>query len=861
MLYKAYFKDIQNTYYNVEIRTPEYPNSQMEITLTGDPVTITQDEGDLFAPIKARSCTINILTDGGLYDLYTCDPQGVSVKIYQRNNTNNVLFWGYATPMNYGQDWTFKDTLTLECVDMVSSLKEIPYVQMGNVKSFIPADELISYCLSKFTPDSDDTINTWMRWYWPQVGYIGLNQQDKNGANPLYSFNNTADFLHSISFSEANFFDDDDEKTPWTFYQVLEEICRFFCVSLVPYKKGVMFIDYLYAGSTYGTYACWEFDLDLNRQSWDTTKNVTWQPSEYAAGTASIEMDDFYNVIAENTNRYNIEQVCTDVMDHKKWHVSITKEKNFGSGYQVWTHTIEHFFTDDEITHKYAFKTFCYADVLSNWRHVYYRPSSFYNVNPTMFFANNGYFDGDTYDLEMQNPHALGFYNIPENKWINTIGATFLHYATMEDANNKPTKLDWTDVIMFQCAHPTMRTHGTLQNGTGKFKYSDMFGLTGIERPVLYYEGDEEICLSPKEGKSWLVINCKLWYQQNKVDGKKTLKVTKTYAADKENKQTMFPIEDVTDWEPYRGNYIHDMYADPPAYTAFWRGTQDPNYGNGWQLLRVGVKVGDKYWNGTQWTTTQSTFYLNFTSEYKEKKTVYDAFQYLTWMNCVSNSDYEDKVGKEGYCIPINPSDAVKGTVEIYLYTPRMIPADGYNSSWGNDEINWYALGPIIFMKDLKIDYVYTDTKEWYLNEDLENDDVKYKNDATKDNYKYEKEETLKIQSWQKDRPIAKSYPIVDINNQSYVRHEYVQMIYDQFYRYPREQEYNIIDRKLRHYKEPRLIYNANRHGWVDPWDKITLADSSDINNTCKFVVQAQEFDVRNRNNRVKLIEWGDGTP
>lgn len=900
MVYYGYFSDINDTPYTVMITTPA-AGSNTTITLTGDPVIINYSDGDLFTPIKPTSCTINILTDTALLDLYTTDPQGVMVKIYQRNNTNNVLFIGYVTPMNYGQDWTSKDTLTLECVDLLSSLKNIPYTIMNSYKgkAFCPADELIAHVLSHCDPN--DMLGSSFRFYWPYINYFGINQKKTQGQQnlPMFSFSTTQAFLHAICFSEANFFDDDDEKTPWTFYQVLEEICRFFCVSAITYNKGIMFFDPLYAASTYNDYDNYEYDLDLNYElvhfySKSKTLNNTDDPAksyfEYAAGGAEIELDDYYNIINENTNRYNIDEICTDLTDHKKYHVSITKERNFGSGYQVWTITQEHFFTADEVTYKYAFKTFCYADAKSLWRHVYYRPKSFININPTMFFGNGLYYDGETYDLEVQNPHALGFYNIPENQWINTIGATFLHYATMTDETNKPTKLDWTDVIMFQCSHPTVATHYIRVNNQavpnyGKIKYSDLFGDTNLERACLYYQGDEEICLSPSDGTSWININAKLWYQQNKRDGNKYLWVTKTYADKKDNIQTMFPIEDVTDWEPYPAQYIHTSTPTPgeePADTIvqYTRKKYETGYGNGWSLLRCAVRVGytdsneifhGKYWDGTQWTETQSTFYINFTSEYKGKSyswssggqsysdTRYDAFQYLTWMNCVSTSDYEDKVGAEGYCIPIQPSDAVKGKIEIYFYTPRMIPTQLYNSSFADDTWDWYKFGPIVFMKDLKIQYIYTDESEWYLNEEKHTDDLKYCND-TKDTYKYEKDDNLKIQSWQTARPIAKSYPIIDytVGNAHYV--EYVRKIYDQFHQYPQEQEYNIIDRKLRHYKEPRLIYKANVKGYKQPWYKYTIGQYSGIDLTKHFIINSQEYDVRNCNNRITLIEWGDVT-
>lgn len=854
MRYEGYFRDISGKQYTVEIYTPSGGIYYHQITLAGEPVIINTESNGLFSPIKPKTATIKIMTEPsfpGFFDLYTTDPQGVKVKIYESGLSPVVVFKGYATPMQYGQDWTSIDVLTLECVDCISSLKSIPYTMFNSAygKQYLPIDELICHVLGHMADDATD----WVRWDWPIVNYKGANS---------YTWSYTYQFLHNIKLSEANFFDDDDEHTPWTFYQVLEEICRYFGVTATSYGNHVMFIDYLYAASSAGTYGTYVFDLDLNRTQTSYTKSVTWNIGNYAGGTASIETDDYYNVISMSTNRYNINELCPDLLDHDGNHISITKERWFNGVMQVWTHTTESgwwIFGSTKKKRKYAYKTYCRIKPSTGWYHTWYRPSSFANINPTMFDSSipaevRGYYDPVDHEL------AASWNNTPENIYINTVGATFVHYAVCENIAAKPTKLDWNDVIMFQ------NTTATFSTGmTGVIRYGDLFDDT-LYRPVLRYEGDEEICFSPKDGKSWIVLSCKLWYQQNVVNGKDSLSPTNTDA----HKQTMFPIEDVTDWEPYAGI----LQLDPGHISIWTRPMTDASYGNGWSLVRMAVQVGDKYWDGSAWTTTQSTFYLKFTSEYEgdkytyngESQTTYDAFQYLKWLDCASNTTYEDQVGKEGYCIPIERSDGVSGKIKIYIYPPRQIPLENRQpTTYNNIPFAWYAITPIVFMKDFKVDYVYTADTEWYLNEEVKSDDIKY-NNSTNDDYVYDKDNTLKINSWQQKRPIAKSFPIVDFTQSGSLKKEYVKDIYDEYYisEDPQkpvrvEQEYNLIQRYLRHYDEPRLIYKANRQYPSKPWDKVELAPSADLDDKL-FVVDEQEFDLRNRNCKVKLIEFGDIT-
>ena len=44
----------------------------------------------------------------------------------------------------------------------------------------------------------------------------------------------------------------------------------------------------------------------------------------------------------------------------------------------------------------------------------------------------------------------------------------------------------------------------------------------------------------------------------------------------------------------------------------------------------------------------------------------------------------------------------------------------------------------------------------------------------------------------------------------------------------------------------------------MDPWKKVTMNDALEIDGT--FVVDKQEYDVRNNNNTVTLVEYGDNT-
>ena len=80
--------------------------------------------------------------------------------------------------------------------------------------------------------------------------------------------------------------------TPWTCYEVLEEICRFFNVSLVTYNGNFYFIDYLYAATdSYNTYDFWEYQVyDGNVDGVSFDKDMRLDDIDYSGGTSSITM-------------------------------------------------------------------------------------------------------------------------------------------------------------------------------------------------------------------------------------------------------------------------------------------------------------------------------------------------------------------------------------------------------------------------------------------------------------------------------------------------------------------------------------------------------------------------------------------
>jgi hypothetical protein len=312
----------------------------------------------------------------------------------------------------------------------------------------------------------------------------------------------------------------------------------------------------------------------------------------------------------------------------------------------------------------------------------------------------------------------------------------------------------------------------------------------------------------------------------------------------------MFPTDDATDADGYPAKLV----GNHGTWTA-WHAITN-NTITGWELMKFRLRIGDKYWDGSSWTTTDSTFYINFSTTLKDGSTEMDSFAFMEWNEMVSTTNYESQLGEKGYAIPITKTDAVCGQLELTLYTPRQWPY-GHATNVHYDVFRWYEFSPVVFMKDFAVKYCYTDETPWWLyKHQNDTEDVKYVN-TTKDKYKFSKEDTLKINSWQDQRPISKSFPIVSFDNNGTEVCEYLVKTKDASnYNVKQQQEEQIINRQLRHYATPKKKYTCHRRTFYAPYNRIELSDASELDGI--FVVGSQEYDIRQRNNTVELIEFGD---
>ena len=815
MLYKGQFTSRDKRLYQVNIQTGnstvEYP-----ITFTSDPVTITVSSASLFAPIKSRGIKIKILSKVAIPDLY--NPTSRDTTLVVRDITAGVenakvIFRGYLTPCAYDQDWSYVDVITLEGVDAVSTCKDYKFSGDKINYSFY---DIVSSILSN-------------------AGYVG-NLYVPKAFTKINGSSNFVDVLEELAINGANFFDDDEEHTPWTEYEVLEEIMKFLGWSIVPDGDDVWLVDYRYINTGAKDYVRYSLS-NPNVAGVDYTVSdefLDLDVSDFrASGNSSISIEDIYNKIDVSDNLYKIDEISPKIFEDENL-LSVTQESGMGLSNQLWIITTTKYFlwweTDrsQEIT-GYDYQTFYRLKESTGWKHHFYKFSSLPSNNPVELTYDS---EGKNYfDPESRSKFTRG----AVNRVINTAGCLLQRYAHRKNEGKEtlPATLDWDKYLTFFTVNDTVGTGVNDANGAS-FNIDD---ATKFELPVLEYETSESVNWKPSSGCSWITLEGEIYYQYNGFgsgdDGKTKLNIINF----DQQYYTTAPVDKA-------------VTIDERAYLTLVRRKGENGYDTGLRLWKMKLQIGDKYWNGDNWVNYDTTFYVKFNNNPEDGEPEY--LSAFSWMSMCNNKNFKDKVGVDGYCIPIDANDSSApntGTLHLTIYTPALVSPDFYDYYRRvfpayYRSIPWSSVAPVIFVKDFELGYVYTDTNVWYNNEDISNDDKVYTGWIDPENVKDFDGLSLKINTSTQDRPISRSYVV--LTNGGYLKNmKHVAGDVE------KEQEYNLVDLYLDHHSDKKFIYKTNVHSMQCPVSNFnySLIDGN-------FVIDTQSFNLDENNNKIKLIAF-----
>lgn len=802
-------------------------NENNRLTLGDNPVRIIRQSNSLFDPIKPSTCTVEIYTESFMPFFYNPTPHGVQVKVVQDpDNLEYVLFRGFVTPCMYTQGYTYSDTVSIECVDALSTLQYFNYSNANGSSS------------------QNVTMFSILKRAFALAGYKGS----------FLWMNSLTPNIKGIYVNEGNFFDDDELKTPWSWLDVVEEICKFLGWSCIPNGDSIYLNDYRYlakitqTGSTPFQYNVSSINSSTESSTTAWGYNNNWSKASgnlpYAAGSPALSLEEVYNRIEISANTYSIDKIIPKV-DDTNAHISINREQNdfdYVSGSSV-SNSYRYWFKKKE---KYAgmpgfWSSYCRLDEEKNWKH------HFYNIRNCSEITTGDYrYKYDNYRDPRAGVLTSQYQNTPANRMINTVCAIPCHYS-FSDTN--ASSISWNDCLMV-------------------LKYNDLCGIgtraqfksrenTLAQLPLLTYENEDSLILKPESGTTYITIKCDIFFQRNQ-----------RIAESGSGNYSYFDVVNASDkvyaTVPFDGDTkIGERTFEPDYLLEFSEsyGTYRDSAASGWtpglELVPMKVRVGNKWWNGSSWQPTECIFYLKHTNDPdkngEELKDRAETVQTLKWMKLVGTTTYMDKVGEEAYAIPIAATDIDApsgGSIKIELCTPRYLP-EAWHDLWPSlnprheaYDYSWTEMGPCMYIKGFACNIVYADTKIWWLDNQDTEDDIVYSHKIN-DTYCHTFDALeLKINTSVEDKPISKSY-ISDGDS-------YLKKIKHYFGDAYKIQEQNLIDMYYEHYSKPCKRYTIYANTKPNPFTRYTFGDTP----SGTFVLDTQNLDLRNEVNEMTVTEY-----
>lgn len=817
-------------------------NNNIELTFAGEsPIIIEQTSDDgIFSPIKSRGATIITLTKIPYFEIYSGKAQGTRVEI-QNTSKGEILFKGFLTPCQYSQPFVNLDELELECVDALSSLKDIDYHYLYGTPSCVSVYEVIKFLICDI------------------AGYTGHIYA------PTALPTHFSRAFENEYIDDENFYDDDDEHTPWKCYDVLAEICRIYGVSCVPLGDDIYFLDNRitarygmqypsYTQPTNGTLTYYDYtDKKIVNLGVEKTIGIL----DYLGESHSVELDEVYNKISVSCNIYEIEKddLITDIIEDAE------KSYIWAGNSTYWYHIKD---SDD-----YNIDTKSYVLEDSRWKSRYFALTDTTYTNDS--FIENNANPGITYLKEIKSYYDGHWMPYNNQEDINAVCPIISRSFSYDQTTTMPFKANWNDYLSIylqplkmHMKHPRtnltynqiISNHGSVQNywysrsGTGY--YANFYA------PVLEYEFPEPIKLeSPNSTNlSYLVFKGDILWQNHH-----THYAWKRDGGYGEKDGSMFYL-----------NYPLSELNIGEVNVAK-RGRKDSQFNKGWGMLDLQLQIGDKYWNGTDWQYTPCRFTVNY-----HKKNVVNEDETLTlfgWNKPVTNHTYKDMINEEGWAIPLfntiykqKPdgtwgydywTDAnLYGKLKLTIFTP-LTPWDNQLTSNGSNStmsLNYKRTCPIIYMQNLGLKLVHVDkTESWKYVGDLEeekddDDDVIYSNIIDMSNVTELDDIEMKINTYYSGKPYARSYLCSkDFSGSYYYIKDGFTDVYTGSKIIP---EQLVIDRYYEHYSTPKKIYNAEVRGYYKPYLCVQVSALPGS----RFIVDSQLYDVKSDKNEIKLIEY-----
>ena len=596
-----------------------------------------------------------------------------------------------------------------------------------------------------------------------------------------------------LFISEMNFFSSDIEE-PWKLSEVLEEICRYLGYTCLQWGKRMYFIDYQYLNDNndiYATYCSKTNNYNVGSSS-HLDSSMTITAEDYRQNGATISFEPVFNKIRVVANLYSIKDFIPNIFDDS----FLTNRNDPTSG--------EGFYNSFNIEPKTTPGEFPSGSAFLGFGQDYDKESEKYGER----------------DQDYVYRHRLYDHKYWESVYSDVAGNEHFVLSTGTTASSSIT-LDYRG--------------GTIV---------DM----GVVRKNYRNEGQQLVVPSKMDYTRYICIN-------EKHNNNRTGENNVVFRLKEGYKPRILPVSDcfiVINYsmllEKYADrNYINPKWTNKHCSAYFFKaGSHHNAIGN----LRFRLKIGDKYWNGEQWTTTNSMFYIE--AEWDKKADMFkteDEDYWNTDLSVLNNVSWEDDLNCEGYKIPL---DGVDISQEIKFEVIN--PAPSYWGNTGNPKFENYGFeyNAFCWVKDLSFDFIRKQ------HENKEENDITYENVIDEGSVHEMSDITCKITTDNSDAQPSYSSVAYRLSNNAELA-VLSAITESSIENTPERPEDNIILKHVYQYNTPTSKISLTLSDTIPPFQKLYAVDVDDQEQG--FVQLGTEIDYHNSRQKMTCVEKKKNIP
>lgn len=780
MRYQGKFYDLKGSQYTVEIITNGTSGRTLNIDLGVSPFVTEMDATDenIYKPCKYSSATVKLVTSAETdykFDVYSGEANGTKVRLYDKDS--NLVWGGFATPVIYNNGFTeIHEELEIEAIDGLSILQYYKYnASPKQILSFI---EILMKILSKC-----EVYKTL---------YVSDNVY-RLSSKPI---------LNDLYISEQNFFDDKednetDDDVAWTCQEVLEEICQYLGFVCVGDGDKIYFLDYDGIKGNVNTYTVYTIGNTTPTQTnVRLSKTLALSQSDYMGGSNTISLDNVYNKVSVKDSFYTFDSVIPSIYDGA---VNVTKSSDptlqsstninngmYGEVVQGSQGNIDGDSNNNMIVmidrvydpehDEYTTYNACFLKYYLNPNYTFY--SYFGADNTAMNYTDTKSFHGACIvkaDIEKLDKAPSAL-----EIWIRKIANKEI---TLDDwlARNEVGNVSFKNyIMMLNIWNNNFITYDKIQN----YPY---FTTNSVDTNALF-GGDN----------AYLVISGKyVWHEFN---------------------EDPYPIPTGEDVDIENGRYSMDV---------------DDTF------LLAKLEWGGQYWNGTAWTSSNTTFkirYMNEASDVDDRRADATEFKDLDFVNTVT---WRIGTDEKGYCIPVPKGKILSGLPKITLYCPY---TPNYHSAKTGANVGHYHDHSVVFLKDFDVKAIIGDPTYSDVNES----DTVYTNVISEHHVQELEDIEFKICTNDNKNP---NYSCTAYKDSS--GYHFITTLTNNAMSLTKTAEEILINRLCNQYKTPRIRLSLQLDNKIVPYETITTSWLSNK----KFIVDSQSIDYYNNQSTITLVE------